>query len=192
MSGWWAPGSPGPMWGLAPTNMFPSTQKDRANVLESRPRRPLDSPQQTPLPPSFKTLSISPDSPALPLLLLLHIRASLSVATSLSLAHIRTFFPIFPSSRFCLSHPSRLLLPGAAVIFPHLRLIPRSGGMYGFICMAPVFYWIPIALEQRYHIPNSSRANLIQNSWSGHPSRCRLQCALCVLGVPPVCIGDHQ
>lgn len=144
--------------------MFPSTQKDRANVLESRPRRPLDSPQQTPLPPSFKTLSISPDSPALPLLLLLHIRASLSVATSLSLAHIRTFFPIFPSTRFCLSHPSLLLLPGAAVIFPHLRLIPRSGGMYGFICMAPVFYWIPIALEQRYHIPNSSRANLIQNS----------------------------
>lgn len=99
MSRWWAPGSPGPMWGLASTNMFPSTQKDRANVLESRPQRPLDSPQQTPLPPSFKTLSISPDSPALPLLLLLHIRASLSAATSLSLTHIRTSFPIFPSSR---------------------------------------------------------------------------------------------
>lgn len=121
-------------------------------MLESQPRRPLDSPQQTPLPPSFKTLSISPDSPALPLLLLLllHIRASLSVATSLGPAHIRTSFPISPLS----SPPSlllrrRLLLPGAAVIFPHLRLIPGSAGMYGFICMVPAFYWIPIALEQK-------------------------------------------
>lgn len=103
MSHWWAPGSLGPMWRLASTNMFPSTQKDRANVLESKPWRPLDSPLQTPLPPSFKTLSILPDSPALPLLLLLlYIRASLSVATSLSLPHIRASFLIFPSSHFSL------------------------------------------------------------------------------------------
>lgn len=91
----------GPMWGLASTNMFPSTQKDRANVLESKPRRPLDS-HPHPLPPSFKTLSISPDSAALPLLRLLHIRASLSAATSLSLAHISGSFSIFPSSRLSL------------------------------------------------------------------------------------------
>lgn len=152
------------MWGLAPTNMFPSTQKDRANVLEPRPLRPFDTPQQVPIPPSFKILSILPDSPALPLLLLLHIRASLSVTTSLSLGHITISFSIFLSSRLSLSHPSLLLLSGAAVIFYHPRLISRSRGMYGFICMSPIFYWIPIALEQTYHIPNSSRANLIQNS----------------------------
>lgn len=96
MSRWWAPGSPGPMWGLASTNMSPSTQKDRANVLESEPWRP---PRLPLLPPSFKALSISPDSCTLPLLLLLlllHIRASLSVATSLSRAHIGG--PFFPSS----------------------------------------------------------------------------------------------
>lgn len=48
------------MWGLACTNMFPSTQKDRANVLESRPRRPRPPPSQTPLPPPFQPRSISP------------------------------------------------------------------------------------------------------------------------------------
>lgn len=194
MSRWWAPGSPGPMWGLASTNMFPSTQKDRANVLESKPRRPLDSPQQTPLPPSFKTLSISPDSPALPLLLLLLSSSYQSLSICRHLSQPRSYQDLFSHLPLFspLSRPSLLLLPGAAVIFPHLRLIPRSGGMYGFICMVPAFYWIPIALEQRYHIPNSSRANLIQNSWSGHPSRCRLQCALCVLRVPPVCTGGHQ
>lgn len=154
------------MWGLASTNMFPSTQKDRANVLESKPRRPLDSPQQTPLPPSFKTLSISPDSPALPLLLLLLSSSYQSLSICRHLSQPRSYQDLFSHlplfSPLC--RPSLLLLPGAAVIFPHLRLIPRSGGMYGFICMVPAFYWIPIALEQRYHIPNSSRANLIQNS----------------------------
>lgn len=54
---------PGPMWGLACTNMFPSTQKDRANVLESQPRRPRPLPSQTPLPPSFQPRSISPPRP---------------------------------------------------------------------------------------------------------------------------------
>lgn len=149
--------------------MFPSTQKDRANVLEPRPLHPLSK-------PPFH----------------LHLRVSLSRLTLL-LSHCFFFFiseplylspppplsvlhisgpllpprlPIFPSSRFRLSLSS---LSAAASwccshFFPHLRLIPRSGGMYGFICMAPAFYWIPIALEQRYHIPNSSRANLIQNS----------------------------
>lgn len=187
MSHWWAPGSRGPMWGLASANMSPSTQKDRANVWESQPRHPLH------LPPSFKALSLS--RLTLPLLflllLLLHIRASLSVAASLSRAHIGGAGGLFspPSPPFLASSlvplpPPPPLLPGAAVIFPHLRLIPGSGGMYDFICMVPAFYWIPIALEQRYRIPNSSRANLIQNSWSGHPSRCQLQCALCVLRVP--------
>ncbi len=191
MSRWWAPGSPSPMWGLASTNMFPSTQKDRANVLESRPQRPLVSPQQTPLPPSFKTLylawlSCSPIASSS--------YQSLSICCHLS--QPRSYQDLFShhplSSPSPLSRPSLLLLPSAAVIFPHLRLIPRSRGMYGFICMVPAFYWIPIALEQRYHIPNSSRANLIQNSWSGHPSRCRLQCALCDVRVPPVRTGDHQ
>lgn len=146
--------------------MFPSTQKDRANVLESKPRRPLDSPQQTPLPPSFKTLSISPDSPALPLLLLLLSSSYQSLSICRHLSQPRSYQDLFSHLPLFspLSRPSLLLLPGAAVIFPHLRLIPRSGGMYGFICMVPAFYWIPIALEQRYHIPNSSRANLIQNS----------------------------
>lgn len=134
MSHWWAPGSPGPMWGLAPTNMFPSTQKDRTNVLEPRPRRPLDSPQQTPLPPSFKPLSILPDSPALPLLLL-HIRASLSVATSLCLTHIRTSFPIF-SSRLFLS-----LIPLCCCILVLQSFFLTWGSFLGLgECMA-LFVW---------------------------------------------------
>ena len=152
------------MRGLVPTNMFPSTEKDRANVLESRPNTPLTPLSKTPFH--------------------LHLRLSLSHLTLL-LSHCFFFFishclyllpplsatlisrPLFPSSpllAFPSLSPSLLLLPGAVVIFPHLRLIPKSRGMYGFICMAPAFYWIPIALEQGYHIPNSSRANLIQNS----------------------------
>ena len=95
MSRWWAPGSPSPMWGLAPTNMFPSTQKDRANVLESRPDAPSTPLSKTPFH--------------------LHLRLSLSRLTLL-LAHCFVFFiseplylspplsatlisgPLFPSS----------------------------------------------------------------------------------------------
>lgn len=171
------------MWGLALTNMFPSTQKDRANVLEPRP-----------------------DTPSTPLCEIpfhLHLRLSLSHR----LFHCFVFFisqpfylspplsatlisgPFFPSS---LLGFLRRCFPVLQSFFPHLRVIPWSWGMYSFICMAPAFYWIPIALEQRYHISNSSRANLIQNSWSGHPSGRWLQCTLCGLRVPPVCIRDHQ
>lgn len=150
------------MWGLACTNMFPSTQKDRANVLESQPRRPHPLPSQTPLPPSFQPLSISPSPPPPPPLLPPRITASLSVATSLLSGPLFLIFPLFsPLSPPRRSGPRR---PATAVIFPHLRLIPGSGGTYGFICTTPTFYWIPIALERSYRIPNSSRANLIQNS----------------------------
>lgn len=92
MSHWWAPGSRGPMWGLASANMSPSTQKDRANVWESQLRHPLH------LLPSFKALSLSRLTLLL-LFLLLHIRASLSVAASLSRAHIIPRPPISSSSR---------------------------------------------------------------------------------------------
>lgn len=91
---------PSPMWGLGATHLFPSTQKDRVNVLEPC------TPQQTPLPHSFKTLSISPGSPCFffisePLYLSPPLSASLLPRSFL--AHIRTSFPIFPSSRLLLS-----------------------------------------------------------------------------------------
>lgn len=136
MSCWWAPGSLFPMWGLARTNMFPSTQKDRANVLEPRLLCPLDTPQQAPLPPSFKTLSILPDSRALPLLFLLHISASLSVATSLSLAHITISFPIFLTSRLRLS-----LIPLCCCLLVLQSFFPTWGSFLGpGECMA-LFVW---------------------------------------------------
>lgn len=140
------------MWGLACTNMFPSTQKDRANVLESRPRR------SPPNPPLHPHLSLAPSRPALRLLFVLlpHLGASLSVATSLlsgALFLVCALLPPAPppSLRGC-SHFSS----------PEAR--SSSGGMYGFIWTMPTFYWIPIARQQSERIPNSSRANLIQNS----------------------------
>lgn len=83
------------MWGLARTNMFPSTQKDRANVLESQPRRPRALPSQTPLPPSFQPRSISPPPPL----------QSLSVCRHLP--RIRTSFSHLPALLASLPRRSR-------------------------------------------------------------------------------------
>lgn len=140
------------MWGLACTNMFPSTQKDRANVLESEVWRPH------PLPPST-FISASLHLARLSRCFSFFFLISEPLYLSPPLWYQELFFSSRRSSRLS---PSSL--SAAAVIFPHLRLIPGSGGMYGFICTMPTFYWIPIALEQSYRIPNSSRANLIQNS----------------------------
>lgn len=142
------------MWGWACTNMFPSTQKDRANVLESKPGRPHPLPSH---PPSTFI------SASLHLALLSRFFSSFFLYQSLSICRHLSYQELFSSCpRSSRLSPSSL--SAAAVIFPHLRLIPGSGGMYGFICPMPTFYWIPIALEQSYRIPNSSRANLIQNS----------------------------
>ena len=134
MSRWWAPGCPGPMWGLALTNMFPSTQKDRANVLESRPRHPLDSPQQTPLPPSFKTLYLawlacSPIASS-------SSYQSLSICRHLSQPHISSSFPIYPSSRLHLS-----LIPLCCCFLVLQSFFLTRGSFLGLgECMA-LFVW---------------------------------------------------
>lgn len=120
------------MWGLAPTNMFPSTQKDRANMLEPWPQPPPPLPSPLlPAPPLSKPpfylhlrLSLSlPSSPALPLLLL-HIRPSLSVAASLGLSTFLCSYqvPLFPS---CLFSPRSLSLSLAPPL-PLCSLIPLS------------------------------------------------------------------
>lgn len=99
-------------------------------------------------------LRLSLSRHTLPLLLFFFISEPLYLSPLLSAALISVggghlHPPPAPSPPLLTSPLVPLLLPGAAVIFPHLRLIPGSGGMYDFICMVPAFYWIPIALEHR-------------------------------------------
>lgn len=125
------------------------------NPSPDAPVHPLTNPPSTFISGSLHLAQLSPSSSSY---------RSLSICRHLSGpgSYQDLFFSPPPPPKH--HHHPPPSLSAAAVIFPHLRLIPGSGGMYGFICTMPTFYWIPIALEQSDHVPNSSRANLIQNS----------------------------
>lgn len=130
--------------------------------LEPRPWRPLTPHPQTPL---RLHLSLSLSSLPVPFSYCFFFFNFISQPLYLSplsrLCSYQDLFPIFPDPLFFPLAPLFSLISLSAAAsrrrshfsstwgsFPS-----RSAGMYSFICMAPAFYWIPIALEQSYHTP---------------------------------------